>query len=194
MGWIKNLQSFYIFHTVQLLKPLRSKFKNCKECWIQNILMKYFAVTQKMSLRPLRGVFKVLFDVFCGKVLIFKHQPDKMVKHTQTICWLLPTNCLSVFDYFVRLVLKELNSVLIRLETIRGAFTTQSNMELITKKIKGRKSRSWIHLKWCSSNATKYFRGYIFLLSHILSNVLYNQKFSLRCNENQLTRISWTWS
>ena len=24
-----------------------------------------------------------------------------MVKHTETICWLLPTNCLSVFDHFV---------------------------------------------------------------------------------------------
>ena len=31
-----------------------------------------------------------------------------MVKHTQTIRWLLPTNCLSVFDYFVGLALKEL--------------------------------------------------------------------------------------
>ena len=29
-----------------------------------------------------------------------------MVKHTQTIPWLLPTNCLSVFDHFVRLALK----------------------------------------------------------------------------------------
>ena len=38
--------------------------------------------------------------------LTFKRQPHKMVKHTQTIRWLLPTNCLSVFDYFVELVLK----------------------------------------------------------------------------------------
>ena len=29
-----------------------------------------------------------------------------MVKHTQTIRRLLPTNCLSVFDHFVRLALK----------------------------------------------------------------------------------------
>ena len=29
-----------------------------------------------------------------------------MVKHAQTICWLLPTNCLSGFDHFVGLVLK----------------------------------------------------------------------------------------
>ena len=30
-----------------------------------------------------------------------ERQPHKMVKHIQTICWLLATNCLSVFDYFV---------------------------------------------------------------------------------------------
>ena len=35
-----------------------------------------------------------------------------MVKHTQTICRLLPTNCLSVFDYFVRLALKGLIGVI----------------------------------------------------------------------------------
>ena len=31
-----------------------------------------------------------------------------MVKHTQTIRRQTPTNCLSVFDHFVGLVLKEL--------------------------------------------------------------------------------------
>ena len=31
-----------------------------------------------------------------------------MVKHTQTICQLLPRNFLSVFDYFVGLALKGL--------------------------------------------------------------------------------------
>ena len=35
-------------------------------------------------------------------------QPHKMVKHTQTIRRLLPTNYLSVFDHFVGLALKEL--------------------------------------------------------------------------------------
>ena len=29
--------------------------------------------------------------------------------NTQTIRWLLPTNCLNVFGHFVGLVLKELN-------------------------------------------------------------------------------------
>ena len=33
-----------------------------------------------------------------------------MVKHTQTIRRLLPTNSLSVFDHFVRLALKELTN------------------------------------------------------------------------------------
>ena len=33
-----------------------------------------------------------------------------MVKHTQTIARLLPTNCLSVFDHFVGLVLKGLKT------------------------------------------------------------------------------------
>ena len=31
-----------------------------------------------------------------------------MVKHTQTICRKQPTNCLSVFDHFVKLVLEGL--------------------------------------------------------------------------------------
>ena len=38
-----------------------------------------------------------------------------MVKHTQTNRRLLPTNCLSVFNYFVGLALKGLNS----LQTLR---------------------------------------------------------------------------
>ena len=38
----------------------------------------------------------------------FKRQPHKMVKHTQTIRWQEPANCLSVFDYFVGLALKDL--------------------------------------------------------------------------------------
>ena len=32
-----------------------------------------------------------------------------MVKHTQTICWQKPTNCLSVFDHFVGWALKGLS-------------------------------------------------------------------------------------
>ena len=38
----------------------------------------------------------------------FKGQSHKMVKHTQTICRILPTNCVSVFDHFVYLAFKGL--------------------------------------------------------------------------------------
>ena len=40
-----------------------------------------------------------------------------MVKHTQVICRLMPTNCLSVFDHFVGLALKGLKtrSVLVKI-------------------------------------------------------------------------------
>ena len=38
----------------------------------------------------------------------FERQPHEMVKHTQTIPRQQPTNCLNVFDHFVRLVLKGL--------------------------------------------------------------------------------------
>ena len=34
-----------------------------------------------------------------------------MVKHTQTICWLLVTDCLSVFDHFMGLAFKRLNGI-----------------------------------------------------------------------------------
>ena len=34
-----------------------------------------------------------------------------MVKPTQTICWQQPTNCLSVFDHFVKSALKGLTDV-----------------------------------------------------------------------------------
>ena len=40
-----------------------------------------------------------------------RHQPHKKLKHTQTIRRLLPTNCLSVFDYFIGLVLKVLSKL-----------------------------------------------------------------------------------
>ena len=43
-------------------------------------------------------------------VSILKRQPHKMVKHIQTIRRQLLTNCSSVFDHFVGLQLKVLNS------------------------------------------------------------------------------------
>ena len=41
----------------------------------------------------------------------YRHQPYKKLKHTQTIRRLLLTNCLSVFDYFIGLVLKVLSKL-----------------------------------------------------------------------------------
>ena len=41
-----------------------------------------------------------------------------MVKHTQTIRWLLQINCLSVFDHFVGLTLKGLNLLFVKIQMI----------------------------------------------------------------------------
>ena len=41
-----------------------------------------------------------------------------MVKHTQTIRWLLPTNCLILFDHFVGLALKGLSNVFLKVHKI----------------------------------------------------------------------------
>ena len=38
----------------------------------------------------------------------FKRHPHQIVKHTQTTCRQKPKTCLSVFDHFVGLALKEL--------------------------------------------------------------------------------------
>ena len=46
-----------------------------------------------------------------------------MVKHTQTIRRLLPTNYLSVFDHFVGLALKGLKYV-----TVKSVFRIPSNI------------------------------------------------------------------
>ena len=67
------------------------------------------AVKEKLMLILLEGLLiyreMALVNV---DVNSFKRQPHKMVKHAQTICRLLPTNCLSVFDHFVALALKRL--------------------------------------------------------------------------------------
>ena len=44
----------------------------------------------------------------CHEYHPFKRQHHKMIKHNQTIRLQKPTNCLSVFDHFVRLALKGL--------------------------------------------------------------------------------------
>ena len=56
-----------------------------------------------------------------------------MVKHAQAICWLLSTNCLSVFDHFVRLSLKGLSNS----KMFYGKqYVTQHKLLIIDLKIK----------------------------------------------------------
>ena len=51
------------------------------------------------------------------KTLILLAPISQMVKHTQTIRRQNPTNCLSVFDHFVKLAFKGLTSTFIQTET-----------------------------------------------------------------------------
>ena len=58
-----------------------------------------------------------------------------MVKYTQTIRLQQPTNCLSVFEYFVKLVLKGLNPLNIRNQTWRRSLSVdQQVLESIEKR------------------------------------------------------------
>ena len=50
---------------------------------------------------------------------LFKRQPPKIVKHTQTICRLLIMNCLNVFDHFVGLALKGLKLWAPKIKSVR---------------------------------------------------------------------------
>ena len=80
----------------------------------------------------------------------FQRQPNKMVKHTQTICRLLPTNCLSVFDHFVGLALKELSylrrSCTIAVTNRRTQYLTMSGQWSYIYPLKTRKTLGFI--KW----------------------------------------------
>ena len=62
----------------------------------------YIVMVQKCNERHI-GAFKHFNS--------FKRQPHRMLKHTQTICWQKPTNCLSVFDHFVRLDTKRFKTI-----------------------------------------------------------------------------------
>ena len=57
---------------------------------------------KKKQERSVRNPVRRTFNPLSG------NPPHKMVKHTQTIHRLLPTNCLSVFDHFVGLALEGL--------------------------------------------------------------------------------------
>ena len=55
-----------------------------------------------------------------------------MVKHSQTICRLMPTNCFSVFDHFVGLAFKELIRLFLLL-VLEPSYTFK--MELFAKTV-----------------------------------------------------------
>ena len=79
-------------------QPLTFFSESCK---ILKISLKHL---KQLTLNYL--VMNLRLTLFC--ITIFKRQTYKMVKHTKTILRLLRTNCLSVFDHFVGLVLKGL--------------------------------------------------------------------------------------
>ena len=60
-----------------------------------------------------------------------------MVKHIQTICRQQPTDCLSVFDYFVGLVLKGLILVALAWPKSSWNLTTTSTKLLNPTRIRG---------------------------------------------------------
>ena len=60
---------------------------------------------------PQLTCFDLDHDFFFAVSLTFKHQPNKMVQHNQTICQLLATNFLNVFDHFVGLALEGLTQL-----------------------------------------------------------------------------------
>ena len=71
----------------------------------------------KIALKLHYNVYKVLLLFFLQsksgitkqrRISLLSANPKKMVKQTQTIVGLLPTNRLRVFDYFVRLAIKVL--------------------------------------------------------------------------------------
>ena len=76
-------------------------------------MMELFCKKKKYAKR-LSSIFErvlstLLHCTFSSVTLNPLCQPHKMVKHTQTIRLLLPTNCLSVFYYFVGLPLQGSN-------------------------------------------------------------------------------------
>ena len=69
-------------------------------------------VVSNKSMYLLLFYFVTFAAVFWPKILtLYAPTLQNGVKHTKTICRLLPTKCLSVFDHFVGLLLKGLKHV-----------------------------------------------------------------------------------
>ena len=84
----------YCLFSVCLL--IRLIFKSCEESRKNNLRLNYIVLLRIIRLES------------------FKLQPHKIEKHIQTIGRLLRTNCLSVFDHFVELVLNPIQDGLFR--------------------------------------------------------------------------------
>ena len=97
--------------TVKLKMQQNMKFKKVLKCssWVLKGEFRKF-------LRSINYISPSLLNLqdlkisFFKQIYLYKHQPHKMVKHTQTISRLLPRNCLDVLDHFGGLALKGLLS------------------------------------------------------------------------------------
>ena len=77
-------------------------------------------------IKPFMHSFQKWSNMY-GKVIpLSDNPPPKMFKHTETTSRLLPTNCLSVFGYFLGLGLKGLN-LTIKTSIILSYFISSSN-------------------------------------------------------------------
>ena len=78
--------------------------------------------------------------------LTYKRQPHKMVKHTQTIHWQKPTNCLSVYDQFWRLKCEFQHTFLIFSEELNTLIYTYAK-----KQLSSTMGNLLVKYIWCSS-------------------------------------------
>ena len=83
----------YLFSTSNFSK------KHISLVWIFHGLLHWWKTLRLVNLK---------LYLSCRITYLFKHQPHKMVKNTQKLCWLMSTKSLSVFEYFVELALKGL--------------------------------------------------------------------------------------
>ena len=87
---------FLLYRLFSVCLLIRLVFKSCEESRKNNLRLNYIVLLRIIRLES------------------FKLQPHKIDKHIQTIGRLLRTNCLSVFDHFVELVLNPIQDGLFR--------------------------------------------------------------------------------
>ena len=75
------------------------------QCWLLRSVLLYLQSVWAVSYTHVTTCILIAWNHLD---LPFKRQPHIMVKHTQTVRRLLPTNCLSVFNHCMRLALKGL--------------------------------------------------------------------------------------